>query len=188
VRGQLTALFRAYGLPAGIPADNGAARARQTQLAVWLMRLGLRLVHGRPGHPQTQGKMERFNRTLKAEAIGCLSFADLPACQERFDRWREEYNHRRPHEALGLATPASRYAPSARPFPEVLPPIEYAPGDHVVTVNGAGTIGCRGRRWTVGQAYRGLPVAVRPTLQDHVRGVYLCQQRVAEIDLRAENP
>lgn len=189
VQEQLTALFRIYGLPAGMLADNGSAWSKQTKLAVWLMRLGLRVLHGRPSHPQTQGKLERFNRTLKAEAIGCLTFADLPACQKRFDCWREVYNHHRPHEALAMATPATRYHPSKRPFPEVLPSIEYGPGDQVLAVNGTGMIGYGGRRWMIGQAYCGLPVALRPVHgDDAIKAVYFCQQKVTELNLRAENP
>jgi Integrase core domain len=189
VKEQLTALFRSHGLPAGILADNGSAWSRQTRLAVWLMRLGLRVLHGRPHHPQTQGKLERVKRTLKAEAIGCLSFADLAACQQRFDLWRQEYNHRRPHEALNLSTPASRYRPSPQSFPEVLPAIEYAPADQVVIVNAAGMIRYARHGWMIGQAYAGLPVAVRPTLgDDAVKAVYFCQQKVAQINLREDNP
>lgn len=184
VQAELTRLFRTYGLPGGILADNGSSWSKQSKLCVWLMRLGLRVLHGRPAHPQTQGKLERFNRTLAAEGIGVLSFPDLEDCQRRFDAWREEYNHRRPHEALAMAVPASRYRASPRSFPEVLPAIEYGPGDQVLTVNGTGQIGYRGRRWMIGQAYCGLPVGVRPTLTDGLLNVYFCQQKVAEIDLR----
>ena len=187
VQEQLTALFQTYGLPAGMLADNGSAWSKQTKLAVWLMRLGLRVLHGRPSHPQTQGKLERFNRTLKAEAIGCLRFEDLRACQKRFDLWKEEYNHRRPHEALNLATPATRYRPSPRAFPATLPAIEYGPGDQVLIVNGTGFIGYAGRRWMIGQAYCSLPVGLRPTPNDAVKAIYFCQQKVAEINLKTEN-
>lgn len=188
VQGHLTTLFRRFGLPAGMLMDNGSCWARQTKLSVWLMRLGVRVLHGRVRHPQTQGKLERFNRTLKAEAIGCDVFADLPDCQRRFDQWRDVYNLRRPHEALGLATPASRYRPSGRCFPEVLPEITYGPADAVRVVNGTGFIAYQSRRWMIGQAYVGLPVGVRPTLDDGVSDVYFCQQKVAQIRLRAENP
>lgn len=187
VQGQLTGLFRRYGMPLGILADNGSAWSKQSKLSVWLMRLGLRVLHGRPAHPQTQGKLERFNRTLKAEAIGCLSFGGLADCQARFDLWREEYNHRRPHEALGMRTPASRYRPSPRPFPEALPAVEYGPADDVVTVNPMGMAYYAGRRWPVGAGMAGLPVGIRPTLTDGLKAVYFCQQKVAEIDLRTED-
>jgi transposase InsO family protein len=187
VREELTGLFRKYGLPAGMLADNGASWRRHGATSVWLMRLGVRLVHGRPAHPQTQGKLERFNRTLKAEAIGCASFGTLGECQGRFDAWREEYNHRRPHEAVGMKAPASRYRASVRAFPEALPAIEYGPGDEVRTVLRNGILAYAGGQWPVGAGYAGLPVAVRATLVDGVKAVFFCQQKVAEIDLREEN-
>ena len=188
VQTQLSELFRCYGLPAGMLMDNGSAWSKQTKLAIWLMRLGIRVLHGRIGHPQTQGKLERFNRTLKAEAIGCLSFATLTHAQKRFDDWRDVYNLQRPHEALDLATPASRYQPSLRPFPEQLPQIEYGPADKVHTVNGTGQIFHAKRRWMIGQAFVGLPVAVRPTLIHDLLAVYFCHQKVAEINLQKQNP
>ncbi len=187
VQAELTGLFRKYGLPSGMLADNGSAWSKQSKLSVWLMRLGLRVLHGRVAHPQTQGKLERFNRTLKAEGIGCLTFESLAACQTRFDVWREQYNHRRPHEALAMKTPVSRYRASARSFPEVLPAIEYGPGDEVMLVHrNTGEISYDNRRWHVGAAYCGLPVGVRGTMVDGVKHVYFCQQKVAEIDLREQ--
>src|SRR5205807_8775954 len=95
VRAGLTAIFRQYGLPDRILADNGApwggfadGGQRYSMLAVWLMQLGVGLGHGRPFHPQTQGKDERFHRTLNAEVIGRRAFRDLADCQRRFDEWR----------------------------------------------------------------------------------------------------
>ena len=79
---------------------------RYTGFSVWLMRLGVRVAHGRPYHPQTQGKDERFHRTLQGSEVltGC-PYADLIECQRAFDRWRHVYNHQRPHQALDMATP-----------------------------------------------------------------------------------
>jgi transposase InsO family protein len=91
---------------------------------VWLLRHGVGVSHGRAYHPQTQGKEERFHRSLKAEVLERNSFADLAACQLAFDRWRRIYNHERPHEALGLQPPVLRYRPSPRTFCESLPSIE----------------------------------------------------------------
>ena len=97
------------------------------------------------------------------------------------------YNLRRPHEALGLATPATRYAPSARPFVEAPPPIEYGPGDAVRRVSAKGCVSFRGAAWRVGHAFAGEPVAVRPTATDGLMQVFYCHQRVAEIDLRVQS-
>jgi len=194
VRGHLTALFRRYGLPDRLLCDNGppwgtaGSGQRYSGLGVWLLRLGVGVSHGRVSHPQTQGKDERFHRTLKAEVIQGRTFADLGACQGRFDPWREVYNHERPHEALGMAVPSSRYRPSARAFPEVLPAWEYGPTDAVRKVARDGTVSFRGRPIALGKAFRGERVAVRPTVEDGMFSVYFGVHEVARADLRAQNP
>jgi transposase InsO family protein len=174
VQAHLTALFRRYGLPRRILCDNGGpwgttqSAHRLTLLAVWMLRLGIAVIHGRPRHPQTQGKLERFNRTLHADVIAGRAYADLAAAQAAFDRWRPRYNETRPHEALGLATPLSRYAPSPRAFPEPLPELVHAPDDHLRRVDAAGQISWQGRRWAISDALAGQLVGLRPTLIDGV--------------------
>jgi transposase InsO family protein len=190
VQERLTACFRRYGMPVGILTDNGSpwgsgGEHGHSPLTVWLLRLGVQVNHGRPYHPQTQGKDERFHRTLKAEVLTNRTFEDIPACQRTFERWRQVYNLERPHEALSLATPASRYTVSPRPFPEVLPPIEYQTGDIVRKVQLDGDIFLHGRRHRVPRAFRGHPVALRPTSEDGEYAVFFCHQQVATIDLRA---
>ena len=170
--------------------DNGspwgdAGDQPYTVFTVWLLRLGVRVSHGRPYHPQTQGKDERFHRTLKAEVLQSRSFRDLAQCQSAFDAWRHVYNHDRPHDGLGLAVPADRYRSSPRAFPETLPPIEYGPGDTVRTVHHNGCISFKNRKWRVGKAFRGQPIALRPTTEDGVFSAHYCTHRIAAIDLRA---
>jgi len=194
VRAALTGLFRRYGLPWRVLADNGPPWGTPhpgqdlTALCVWLIRLGVAVSHGRPFHPQTQGKAERFHRTLKAELLRAHAYRDLADSQAAFDAWRGVYNLERPHAALGLATPASRYRPSPRPFPEALPPPEYGPDDEVRAVHGGGQLSYRGRLYFVGQALRGQPVALRPTSTDGVLAVHFCHHRMGQIDLRAAAP
>ena len=190
VRTHLTAVFRRYGLPRSLLTDNGSpwgvpqATDRLTMLGAWLLRLGVEPWHGRIRHPQTQGKVERVNRSFKAEVGWSYQFADLPASQAGFDAWRDTYNLIRPHEALDLAVPASRYQPSPRPFPEVLPPIEYGPDDIVRKVHGAGQISYRNHAWYVSQALVRQPVALRATAEDGVLDVIYCQVTIRQIDLR----
>lgn len=189
VQTQLTATFRRYGLPEAMGMDNGAPWGHQaahtlTPLTVWLLRLGIRVGHSRPYHPQTLGKDERFHRTLKAEVLRAPGFADLAAAQQGFDRWRAVYNGQRPHEALAMAVPASRYQPSARALPETLPPIEYAPGRIVRKVQAGGEIVYHGQPYSVPKALRGYPVALQPTESDGQWTVYFCDHAVAQIDLR----
>lgn len=188
VQERLTAVFRRYGLPWRILADNGApwgdaADSRHTVLTVWLLRLGVAVSHGRPYHPQTQGKAERFHRSLAAELLVHQPFADFADCQRRFDAWRHVYNTQRPHEALDLEVPVARYAPSPRPFPESLPPVEYDSADIVRRVDAAGMLYYRNRRFRIGKAFRGYPVALRPAVQDGHFSVFFADHHVATIDL-----
>lgn len=190
VRRELEMAFRRYGLPLAMLMDSGppwrstGGGDAYTAFVIWLMRLGIRVLHGRPRHPQTQGKEERFHRTLKAEVVNGRSFRDLADCQHAFDDWRPRYNHDRPHEGIDMVRPAQRYRPSPRSFPEVLPPIEYAPGDQVRSVDSAGYISFRNRLQRIGKGLRGERVAVRPTDQDGVFAVYYCAHPIGTIDQR----
>src|SRR3989338_4604768 len=188
VQARLTAVFRRYGLPERMLMDNGAPwgsdRAHpHTPLTAWLIRLGIQISHGRPYHPQTQGKEERFHRTLVAEVLRYQVFRDLVHCQAHLDRWRDVYKLQRPHKALQMAVPASRYQPSPPSFPDVLPPIEYGPDDIVRKVQAEGLISYQGRAFRLSKAFRALPVALRPTSEDGILDVFYCHQKVARIDL-----
>jgi len=128
-------VFRAYGLPIAIRTDNGVPFATQaihglSYLNVWWMRLGIVHQRIRPGCPQENGAHERMHRTLKRQAIKPVR-GNCAAQQRNFDAFRREYNTERPHERLGQRTPASRYRPSPRAYPERLTPLEY-PGHFVV--------------------------------------------------------
>lgn len=189
VRGELTMIFRRYGLPERMLMDNGSpwgsanAEHRYTRLELWLLELGIATSHGRPHHPQTQGKDERFHRTLAAEGIGRRSFTDLAACQRRFDNWREVYNTERPHDALGLATPIARYCPSPRSFPEKLEPFDYGPGAILRRVSQDGWLSFRGHPLKLGRAFIRRQVALRPALPDGCFDVFFCGHKVATFDL-----
>jgi transposase InsO family protein len=192
VQGQLISIFRHYGLPEAMLMDNGApwgsdASSRYTILTAWLLRMGISISHGRPYHPQTQGKDERLNRTLLAEVISQHPIADLADCQSLFDQWQQVYNEVRPHEALHLATPISCYQPSPRPFPEVLPPVTYEPGALIRKVDQAGRISFHNHTFRVGKAFRYQPVAIHPTEQDGRFEIFFCKQVVAKIDLHEDN-
>jgi transposase InsO family protein len=192
VQEHLTTVFRRYGLPERMLVDNGSPWGsdeiyQRTPLTVWLMHLGVEVLHSRPYHPQTLGKCERFHRTLKAEAIGKRAFRSLEHCQQHFDLWRYVYNFQRPHEALSMAVPSSRYRVSSREFPESLPPIEYAPGDELRKVQSDGRVYFRGRGFSVGKAFRGRRLALRPTIADGVFEVFFAHHKVAQVDLNDHN-
>lgn len=182
------AAFRLYGLPERINLDNGSPWGNgpgqpYTPLTVWLLRVGVRISHSRPYHPQTNGKDERFHRTLKRDVLHGQSYADLLACQTAFDRFRAIYNGERPHEALGLAVPASRYQVSPRDYPAVLPTIEYDPADEVRRVQKGGWISLHGQSVRVPKAFIGQPMGLRPTLTDGRVEVVFISHRLGLIDL-----
>jgi transposase InsO family protein len=184
----LIQVFRRYGLPASITCDNGppwgsSGRSYYTSLGVWLMRLRIRISHSRPHHPQTQGKDERFHRSLEAEVLRYQRGDSLRQWQEHFDRWRNVYNTERPHESLDMNVPASRYQPSPRSYPEQLPPIEYGPTDIVRKVRGYGHIKYQGRELHIGIAFLGLHVALRATTTDGLFDLFFCQHRIGQLNL-----
>jgi transposase InsO family protein len=188
VQPRLISLFRTYGLPHRILCDNGQPwgtrdEFRYTKLTVWLIRLGIAISHSRVCHPETLGKDERFHRTLRVELLGTNTFVDLADTQRHFDQWRMVYNFERPHEALDMQVPASRYQPSSREFPDPLPPIQYDSTDLVRKVQGKGEIFFHGRVFQVSRAFAGYPVALRPTLTDGLFNVYFCHQKIYTINM-----
>jgi transposase InsO family protein len=190
VQTRLVEAFRRYGLPERITTDNGPPwGARQGEgisgLEAWLIRLGVRVSHSRPYHPQTQGKDERFHRTLKRELLNSNGFHSLQTCQAAFDSWRHRYNLVRPHEALGQRPPISRYEPSGRGYPEQLPPIEYDPADRVLKVRTKGQVHIGAKHVFIGEGLAGEQVAIRATETDGMLAIYYCHRLVRKIDLRA---
>ncbi len=189
VQGHLISVFRRYGMPKRILVDNGAPWGSDgehpfTPLAVWLMRQGIEVRHSRAYHPQTLGKDERFHRTLWAEVSQYCVGLSLETCQGRFEGWRKVYNFDRPHEALGMAVPASRYRPSWRSFQESLPPIEYGPQDQVRKVQQGGKISYGNREYALPKAFCGQAVALRPTAQDGVMEIFYCDHKIMHLDLK----
>lgn len=189
VQRELIVIFRTYGLPRAMLMDNGPpwgmhAKHQHTELTTWLMEQGIRVIHGRPYHPQTQGKEERFHRTLKAELLRGSEFRKMSECQMRFDEWRDIYNTERPHEALGLEVPASRYRMSPRSFVDHPAVWDYGPGSEVRKIYSKGIIHFRGQEYRVGKAFRGKQVGLRPLSKDGCWGVYYCRTKIREINLR----
>lgn len=189
VQAQLERAFRCYGLPVSLFVDNGSpwgdpAGERFTRLGVWLLKLGIGVIHSRPYHPQGRGKNERFHRTLKAEVFAMRPFGRLTDVQHAFDQWRLVYNLERPHEALSQEVPASRYRPSDRAMPERIPEVEYDSGEIVRSVPASKDyISFKGRLWNVPRAFRGERVVIRPLPTDGQYAICFGAHRIATIDL-----
>jgi len=191
VKEQLTSVFRIYGLPDKILCDNGSPwgmagnnnrheDCRITKIEKWLIRLKIRMIHGRAYHPQTQGKLERYHRTLKSELLNHRIFKSHRECQISFDEWRNKYNYKRPHESLKQETPSTRYVPSNRVYPEKLPEIEYPETDYKRKVNKKGHIWFKGRPHRVGKALYGDYVGVRWEDENQF-GVYYSMKKIKTI-------
>jgi transposase InsO family protein len=188
VQAQLILAFRQYGLPSRILCDNGApwgsdTKHRFTKLVAWLMRLGIAVSHGRPYHPQTQGKDERFHRTLKAELLSRREFdwRDLKDVQVSFDVYRPRYNEYRPHQALGGLPPVWRFTPGPRALPEALPEPAYEPDDLLRRVSRDRRFSFAGHDYRVGKAFVGQTIALRANAQGGW-DVYYCWQRIGRLD------
>jgi transposase InsO family protein len=189
VREHLERVFQHYGLPLRILCDNGSPWGGPPRsfsiLGVWLLQLGVDLIHGRPFHPQTQGKDERFHRTLKAELLDrSLPWTSLAACQTDFTTFRSIYNLQRPHHSLNLDVPAAHYRPSHRSFPASLSLPEYLPGDLIRTVKSKGEITFQNHFFYVGGAFAGLPIALRPSaLLDGLFSLHFAWKCLGSINL-----
>ncbi len=144
VRAIFEAAFREYGLPRAIRTDNGAPFASPalrglSRLAVWWIKLGIVPERIEAGHPEQNGRHERMHRTLKQEAATPPA-ENRRAQQRALDRFRQEYNQERPHEALGMQTPAAVYTPSPREYPAQVPEPEYPSTMLVRSVRSQGII------------------------------------------------
>jgi putative transposase len=167
VRPRFLRAFRAFGLPLAIRTDNGSPFASNgaaglSRMAVDWLKLGIKVERIAPGQPQQNGRHERMHRTLKSET----SRPPAPSrCQQqaRFDRFRHDYNHERPHEALAQQPPASHYQPSPRPYPERLPEPWYDAEHAVRRVRTTGEIKWGGDFIFISEVLSGEPVGIAET-------------------------
>ena len=187
VREQLTSTFQQSGLPDAMLMDHGKPwwDAHQpcgwTRLSIWLMQLGIRLHFAAIRHPQTQGKVERFHRSIQAALRGRGYPPDQQSWPAWLEQFRLEYNNVRPHEALDMATPASRWRPSPRPFPEKLRDWEYDSGAELKRVRPSGVIAIAGRDYFVSAALAGQQVQLQAFSAGRIL-VFYCRTCVREID------
>jgi len=152
---------------------------------VWLLQLGVELIHGRVCHPQTQGKEERFHGTFALEVLAQSTvWRDHQHCRERFEQFRYRYNFERPHEALGLDTPAKHYQASNRLMPAKVPQPQYLESDQVRLVRAKGEVRFKGHWLYAGQAFAGLPIAFRATHLEDSFEVFFSWKRIGQLDLR----
>lgn len=189
VKQKMSEVFETYGLPARINVDNGAPWGSPrnpgeiTELSIWLVRLGIRISFSRPYHPQTNGKIERFHRSLKAEVLNGRHFSTLADAQSAFDQWREIYNLQRPHQALEYKVPMDRYRSSPWAYPQKLPEFEYGPDDVLAKVYHS-RFRFQKRYFSIAKGLVGQHIAIRPNAEsDGLFDVYFCHHFLRTIDI-----
>jgi putative transposase len=188
VKPLFLATFREYGLPEAMRTDNGPPFASSglgglSPLSVWWLELGIRLERIVPGQPQQNGRHERMHRTLK-EATAHPPCRTLRLQQKAFDAFRAEYNHERPHEALGQKPPASLYVPSRRDYPERKPEPRGYPEDWAQrTVRPGGRIRWQGQEINISRALCGRQIGLQPVGEGQW-GVYFESLELGVLDER----
>lgn len=187
IRPIMERLFREFGLPFSFLCDNGnpwgtAQSTGFTTFEVWLMELGILTLHGRIRHPQTQGKEERFNGSLKRECLKSNSFYDMAEAQAGFDQYREFYNNIRPHHSLGLEVPASVYQPSRVKYPSKIEEWEYGDEYKLVKVKDSGYISINGQGYFLSEGFGGKTIAVRESSLPGQLTLVFRQFRIGRID------
>lgn len=167
-------LFRKYGLPKAIRSDNGEpfvsslAPAGLSKLSAWWVKLGIAIERTDPASPEQNGRHERMHLTLKIETAlpPQATFRKQAIALERF---RHVFNHQRPHEGIGMKTPASVYVPSSRRLPEPLPQLQYPFAD-LLRVDPAGSVRWANRKYFISSA-----------LARELLGLYILDNRYAEL-------
>jgi transposase InsO family protein len=196
MRTAFDVLWRAFGevgLPESVLSDNAFGTGRSVPKTIsWfdsmLVRLGIQPIHGRPYHPQTQGKVERFHGTLEQELLPYVRRDSLPHFTADLDEWRRDvYNPIRPHESLGDRPPLTRFTASPRPRPKKLPAVVYPEGSALRRVSSTGFIRWRFYRIQVGHGLAHQYVRVEE--RDHELAVFFLWKQIrliAAADLRED--
>ena len=188
VQEHLEQAFLTHGVPEAMLMDHGTpwwnaqAPSGWTKLQVWLMKQGIACLFSGIRHPQTQGKVERFHLALEMARRRRLREAEME--QEWLDQFRYEYNYLRPHEALGMQTPATRWFPSPLRYNPQPPPWPYPEGAEIKALGSQGQLRHNGQRWEISKALARERVQL-VHISDRIL-VYYCNSLLKEIDIPAQ--
>ncbi|MFH2055492.1 MAG: IS481 family transposase [bacterium] len=185
IKPVFVAAFQEFGLPQAIRTDNGVPFATTTvgglsRLSIWWLRLGILPERIEPGKPQQNPRHERMHRTLK-DYTATPPQSTWRRQQAAFDRFREEYNQERPHESLGQCFPADLYQPSPRPYPLLLPQMNYPDDMQLRSVKSQGDISWKGRHVYLSETLAGELVGLRQIAEDRW-DIYCGPIRLAQLE------
>lgn len=180
-------LFKEYGMPFSLLCDNGnpwgtSQSTGYTRFEVWLMDLGILTLHGKPWHPQTQGKEESFNRSLTRELLNFHTFENIEDAQIYFNEYREFYNTERPHHALALDVPLQHYRKSIRKYPEIISEWEYPEDFATRKVKSSGYITINNQGYFLSEAFGEKTVALKESSHPNCLNIYYRQFKIARIN------
>ena len=189
IKPVMIGLFEKFGMPFSLLCDNGnpwgtAQSTGFTQFEIWLMDLGILTIHGRPLHPQTQGKEERFNGSFTKELLKHTEIVDMDDAESKFSAYRDFYNNKRPHHSLGLDTPAQYYEKSAKAYDPLIKAWEYPEGCQLHKVKSSGYITVGGQGYFLSEALGEKEIAVRPSKKTDCINLYYRQFIIGQIDTR----
>lgn len=186
---SLNRVFDEYGLPKAILCDNGKpwgdSKPGYTLIELWFMQLNILPIHGRPIHPQTQGKEERFHRTMKYELLKYVAIQDMKHAQEVFDTWRYEYNYERPHNSLRLDVPAKHYKASNIILPSKIMEPDYDSTARLRKVNCKGYISIQNHRYFLSETFIEKFLEITDELDDCI-ALHYGDFQIAKIDLKEQ--
>jgi len=182
-------LFNENGLPDSLLCDNGnpwgnSQTTGYTKFEVWLMEYDVLPIHGRIMHPQTQGKEERFHRTMDVELLKLIEIENMVHAQDCFNAFRNCYNNERPHEALNMGVPVEFYHESKRKKPEKISKWEY-PNEYVLRkVKSTGYFNIGSQGYFLSEAFEGKTVAIRESSLENCINIYFRGFRIARINVK----
>lgn len=188
IQSSFVKTFRIYGVPESILTDNGVVFAGlkngYTQFERSLMDQDILPIHGRAYHPQTQGKIERFHRSLKNEILYLRNIVDLEDAKRTFENWQRVYNFERPHEALGNRCPAEVYTASLRSYCENVSSFDYSSQFRIFRINNWGYLRFAGFQIYISETFRDTFVQLIPVDSDDM--VLVCYRNyvIAKIDVQ----
>lgn len=186
-KSSIERIFCEYGLPHAILCDNGNpwgdSHDGYSLFDLWMMQLDILPIHGRPLHPQTQGKEERFHRKMKNDLLLKVPIKDMMHAQKEFDEFRYCYNYERPHDALNLDVPAKYYKPSKILYNSILTEPQYDDGSCLRKVNYKGYISLNRHRYYLSEVFRGK--YIKPVIHSDTE-ITLCYGnfQIATIDIK----